>query len=383
MGDSAADRDFLARTARHAVVGGVVLVVVLALLRVLEAALTPLVAAFVIAYLLDPLIDRFERRGVSRSIAIFLLLFLLGGALFATVVVVLPTLQREVVALGDRLPGYFERLVTTVIPEIESRLAIQLPHTLDEVIARVRSGEIPLPFEPVRAMLTKALGTVFGTFTSLIGLLVIPILAFYLLVEFDHLTARLARWIPPMQRGYIVEKAGMVDRLISGFLRGQLLVAAALGVLYAIGFSVIGIDLALGVGLLGGVLSLVPYLGGAVAFAMASLLAILEFGIGWQLGAVIAWYTVVQTIESFVLTPRIVGQSVGLHPAVVIVALLIGGDLFGFLGLLVAVPAAAVVKVFAGELFELYRGSALFDEDRATVAAAAPEPGPTELPPTV
>jgi predicted PurR-regulated permease PerM len=375
MGDSAADRDFLARTARHAVVGGIVLVVVFALLRVLDAALTPLAAAFVIAYLLDPLIDRFEARRVGRSVAIFLLLAVVGGALVVTLFVLLPKLAREIAALAEKMPAYLERLLTVVIPEIEARLGVGLPHTIEDVIARVRAGEIPLPLDALRSFLTRTVATLFGTVSSLVGLFVIPILAFYLLVEFDAIVARLALWIPPRQRGYVLDKVATVDRLISGFLRGQLLVASALGVLYAIGFAAIGIDLAIGVGMLAGALALVPYLGGVVALATASLLAILEFGLDWHLGAVIGWYAVVQALEGFVLTPRIVGQSVGLHPAVVIVALLIGGDLFGFLGLLVAVPGAAVVKVFAEELFALYHGSALFDEDRAAAAGAEAGPG--------
>ena len=171
---------------------------------------------------------------------------------------------------------------------------------------------------------------------------------------------------------YVFEKVRTVDRLVSGFLRGQLLVAATLGVLYAIGFGVIGIDLAIGVGLLAGALALVPYLGNVVAVAAASALCVLEFGIDWHLAAVLGWYAFCQNLEGFVLTPRIVGGSVGLHPALVIVALLIGGDLFGFLGLLIAVPAAAVVKVFVAELLELYSGSQLFGDE--TAAGGEPPP---------
>lgn len=374
MGDGRdSDRDFLARSARRAVVGAVAFAVLFAVLYVLKAALTPLAAAFVVAYLLDPLIDRFEARGVRRSIAIFLLLGVVGFGLIGGILVLLPKLQAEVAALARNMPGYLERLATVVLPEIEARLGVELPHTFDDVIARVRSGEIPLPLEAIRDLLSKTLSTVFGTFSSLIGLLVIPILAYYLLVDFDSYVARLGHWIPPRQRGYVVEKVRTVDRLVSGFLRGQLLVASALGVLYAVGFAVIGIDLAIGVGIVSGMLAVIPYLGSIIALASASILCILQFGIDWHLGAVVAWYALVQNFESFVLTPRIVGQSVGLHPAAVIVALLIGGDLFGFLGLLIAVPAAAVVKVFADELFEIYRSSSLFaDED----AAPPPVEGP-------
>jgi predicted PurR-regulated permease PerM len=163
---SSSDRDFLVRTARRAVVGGVVLAVVFGLLWILKAALTPLAAAFVIAYLLDPLIDRFEARRVARSIAIFLLLGVVGVVLLSGVLVVVPRLQQEVSALAERMPGYLERLVTVVIPEIEQRTGVALPHTIQDVIGRVRAGEIPLPLDAIRGFLAGALATIFGTVCS-------------------------------------------------------------------------------------------------------------------------------------------------------------------------------------------------------------------------
>lgn len=368
--DPESDRDFVARAARRAIVIAVATALLFALFFVMKGALTPLAAAFVIAYLLDPLIDRFQRRGVRRSIAIFLLLALVGGALLGGILFVLPRLQREVSGLAERMPVYLDQLVTVVLPSIEQRFGLQLPHTFEDLIGSVRSGEIPLPLDALRKLLTSAIATLTGSLGTLVGLLVIPILAYYLLVEFDTIVAGIGRWVPPRLRDYVFDKARTVDRLISGFLRGQLLVAATLGVLYAVGFGIIGIDLALGVGIVAGMLALVPYLGGAVALSTATALCILKFGFDWHLGAVVGWYAVCQTLEGFVLTPRIVGQSVGLHPAVVIVALLIGGDLFGFLGLLIAVPGAAVVKVFVDELGVAYHRSPLFDDS----APVEPEP---------
>lgn len=355
-----ADRAFIARMTRYGMVVAGVALLGLALLWVLKAALTPLVAAFVIAYLLDPVIDRFEARRVRRRLAIFTLLGLFGLAFFAFLLVVVPRVQREIAALAERLPGYLEQLTTVVIPGIEQRTGIELPRTVEELIAGVRSGDVPLPLDTAGNLLAGLLGTVTGTVSVIIGLLVVPILAYYLLVDFDRILASLATWIPPRHRAYVVDKVRTVDRLVAGFLRGQLLVAASLGVLYAAGFAVIGIDLALGVGMLAGAMALVPYLGNVVAVTAATALCILKFGIDAHLLAVLGWYVVVQNLEGFVLTPRIVGSSVGLHPGVVIVALLIGGDLFGFLGLLIAVPAAAVVKVFADEALAAYRNSALF-----------------------
>jgi predicted PurR-regulated permease PerM len=355
-----ADLDFIARAGRWTIVGGAVAGAALILLWVLKAALTPLAAAFVIAYLLDPLIDRFEAAHVRRRLAIFTLLLVVGGGLFTFLLFIVPRMQHEFAALAERMPGYLEHLATEVVPGLEHRFGLQLPHSVDDLIDRVRSGAIPLPLDSIRSLLAKVLGYVTGTVSSLVGLLVIPILSYYLLVEFDRIVARIGEWIPPRHRPYVFAKARTVDALVSGFLRGQLLVAAILGALYAVGFAVIGIDLAIGVGLLAGVMSLVPYLGSVIAVTTASILCVLKFGIDVHLLAVLGWYTVVQNLEGFVLSPRIVGHSVGLHPAAVIVALLIGGDLFGFLGLLIAVPAAAVLKVFAGELLDAYRRSPLF-----------------------
>ena len=155
----------------------------------------------------------------------------------------------------------------------------------------------------------------------------------------------------------------MINDLISGFIRGQLMVCGLLAVLYAVGFSLIGIDLAVGIGLLAGLLAIIPYVGGAVALSTAAALCLLRYGIDIHVVLVVGWYALVQTLEGLVLTPRIVGSSVGIHPVAVIVGLLIGGDLLGFLGLLVAVPLTAVVQVFVKDLLAYYWSSPLYSGD--------------------
>lgn len=363
------DRDFIVRVARWAIVVALGVAALGATLWVLKAALTPLAAAFVIAYLLDPLIDRFEARRMRRPFAIFLLLAVVGGGLLGFLLFVIPRIVSEISALAERMPGYLERFVGEVVPAVERRLGIELPKTLEAVLDELRGAELTV-LGSVRDLLTGTLSTLTGTVGVVVALLVIPILAYYLLVQFDEIVARLGQLVPPRHRDYVFEKVRTTDRLVSGFLRGQLLVAACLGVLYAVGFSVIGIDLAIGVGLLAGAMAVIPYLGNIVALGTATVLCVLKFGFDGHLLAVVGWYAVVQNLEGFVLTPRIVGSSVGLHPAAVIVALLIGGDLFGLLGLLIAVPAAAVVKVFADEALLAYRSSSLFGGEAAVVAAA-------------
>jgi predicted PurR-regulated permease PerM len=364
------DREFVVRAARWGIVAAAAVGGLFLLLWVLKAALTPLAAAFVIAYLLDPLIDWFEEHRVRRSFAIFLLLGLVGGGVLVFLLFVIPRLVAEMSALADQMPIYLERFVTEFVPAVERRLGIDLPETLDGVLGELRGAELTL-LGTLRDLLAGTVKTLTGTLGIVVGLLVIPILAYYLLVQFDDVVARIGEWVPPRHRDYVFEKARTIDRLVSGFLRGQMLVAASLGVLYAVGFSVIGIDLAIGVGLLAGVMALVPYLGNIVALGTATVLCVLKFGVDGHLLAVLGWYVVVQNLEGFVLTPRIVGSSVGLHPAAVIVALLIGGDLFGFLGLLIAVPIAAVVKVFVGEAALAYRRSSLYRGDTALVTASS------------
>lgn len=354
------DRAFIERSVRVGIVLAVAIAMLLGLLWLLKAALTPLVAAFVIAYLFDPLIDRFEAMRWKRSAGILIVVGVMGVFVLGFLVLLVPRLLVEITQLGQQLPAYLERVVETLIPWIEHRLGIPVPHTLQEVLAQVRSGEIGLPLQEARKLLAGLVTFLTGTAAGVVGLLVVPVLAYYALVEFDKLKPRVLAWVPPRYQGYVVEKARTVDALVSGFLRGQLAIALILGTLYAVGFSLIGIDLAIGVGILAGIMALVPYLGSAVAVTLASGLCLLKFGVDVHLLLVVGYFAIVQNLEGLVLTPRIVGHSVGLHPAVVIVALLIGADLLGFAGLLVAVPLAAVAKVFASEAFEAYRRSSLY-----------------------
>ena len=356
------DRAFIERSIRVGITTLVVVGTSLALLWLLKAALTPLITAFVIAYLFDPLIDRFEAQRVKRSAAIAIVIAAMGGGLMGFLFFVVPRLIAELAVLGQELPLYLEQVLENLIPRFEARTGIEVPGTVAEVIERIRTGELKLPLQSLRGVLEGVTAALTGTIMGIIGLLVVPVLAYYLLVEFDAIKPKILSLVPPRHRDYVTQKAHTVDGLVSGFLRGQLTIAFILGILYAVGFSVIGIDAAVGVGLLAGVMALVPYLGNVVAVTAASGLCILKFGIDIHLVLVLGWYVVVQNLEGFVLTPRIIGHSVGLHPAVVIVALLIGADLLGFLGMLIAVPSAAVVKVFLEEAIEAYRRSDLFDD---------------------
>ena len=355
-----ADRAFIQRAVRLAIIGVAITGAVLALLWVLAGALTPLMAAFVLAYLFDPVIDEFERRGIGRRVAIFLLLALAGVALFAFAFFVVPRMQHEIVTLSARLPGYLEGALDRAAPRVESWFGVTIPRSIEEGLERLHSDGLKLLLDGARGMLERSLGVVTGTVGALVALLVIPVIAYYLLVEFDHIKRVFLGWVPRAYQDRVAAKARVVDTLVSGFVRGQLLVCGILGLLYGAGFAAIGVDLAIGIGFASGLLAIIPYVGGAFALGSAALLCLLEWGIDLHLALVVGWYLAVQTLEGFVLVPRIVGRSVGMHPVTVIVALLIGGDLLGFLGLLVAVPLAAVAQVFLRDGLEAYRRSPLY-----------------------
>jgi predicted PurR-regulated permease PerM len=354
------DRAFIERAERLAIIGVTVLGVGLAVLWLLKGALTPLATALVIAYLFDPLIDRFEARGISRAAAIGILLVFVAAALFGVALVLIPAMQRDVAALSERLPSYLERGLSALDPRLERDFGVRLPRSFHDAIARLRTGELQLPLDSLRGLLERLLHGITGTAGALISMLIIPVLAYYLLIEFDHIRFAVLDLVPYAYQPRVASEAARIDALISGFIRGQLTVCLILAGLYAAGFALIGIDLAIVIGVASGLLAIIPYLGGTVAIVSAVVMALLQFGVGGELALVVGWYLVVQGLETLVLTPKIVGKSLGMHPVTVIVALMIGGDLLGFLGLLIAVPVAAVVQVFAQELVSRYRESRFY-----------------------
>jgi predicted PurR-regulated permease PerM len=364
--EPSSDRAFIERAVRVGIVAAVVLAVSAGALWVLKGALTPLAVAWVLAYLLDPLIDRIESLRVPRTVAILLLLVLVGGALFGTAVFLVPAMQREIAALSQKLPGYLDGALGSIAPLLQEHFGIALPATLGEGFEALRGGDLQIPLEAARTLLDRTLAAVTGTVGALVSLLLIPVLTFYLLIEFDTIRAAVLDLVPRERQSLVSGYARRVDALVSGFIRGQLTVCAVLAVLYAIGFAAIGIDLAFVIGAVSGLLAIIPYVGGAAALASASGMCLLQFGFDIHLVLVVVWYAFVQGLEGMVLTPRIVGQSLGMHPVVVIVALLIGGDLLGFLGLLIAVPAAAVAQVFLVDVAAAYRRSTLYTGEADT-----------------
>ena len=313
----------------------------LAVLYGVRAVLGPFLAGFIIAYLLDPLALRLEARGVPRWAAASLTLLVFIAAAVGLIVATAPIVQAQVSQLVDALP----RLVREAQPLLARLVrraggAAQQKALVGDVTARAVGW------------LTASAGAVIGgafAFFNVLSLVVIaPIVAFYLLRDWQPLTARLDSWWPRRHLPTIRLLLGESDAALSGFIRGQFLVCCALAVMYAVGWSLVGLNYAIVLALLAGVLGFVPFVGPLFCVGMSLLVGLGQFGPDpVQLGLVFGVFVVVQTIEGAVLTPNLIGDRIGLHPVWVLFAVFAGAELAGLAGVFLAVPVAAVVGVFA------------------------------------
>lgn len=339
-----------------------------ALFWLLRPVLALLAASAGLAYLLDPLVDALERRGLSRESGIGVLFAAFVGFVVLVVLVGIPTLGVQVERLSGQLTPFFTNLDATLAPALAeaSRLSgrpitldlaalqSQAPRWIQENLPRVQSGASTL----AEGLFTQGLGLI----NALVNLTLLPVFLFYLLRDWDRLVAAVGGLVPPRHRGRVERVAREVDARLSAFVRGQITVCLSMAALYSLGLLLVGIDLAVPVGVLSGLLFVVPYLGSAVGLGASLVLALMKFGLGAELIQVAVVFAVVQGIEGYLLTPRIVGDKVGLHPLVVMVALIVGGSLLGIWGMLLAIPITAVASVFAAEWLAAYRKSATFGE---------------------
>ena len=337
------------------------------LIHALRGALVGLVLAFVIAYLFDPVIDKFENRGYSRTLAIGLVLAGLVLVFGLAGLLVVPIILGEVAVLAERTDQYGAQLIDALDRTIQwsnstFKLDIPLEH---EALLDWLNGMLvhidPAALDPVASALLVLGSSTIGAIGAMVNLLLVPVYAFYFLRDFDLIKRRVHRLIPvrwqEKARGIYRE----IDILMGKFIRGQLTVCLALAVLYTLGLVLFArIDMAVMVGVTSGLLFIIPYVGTVVGAIVATILCLLKFGIDIHLLGVIATFGVAQLIEGTLLTPRILGDSTGLHPVVVILSLIVGASLFGFLGLLLAVPAAAAGKVILAEGHQAWMRSEMY-----------------------
>lgn len=322
------------------------------LLYLLAPILTPFVAAALFAYVGDPLADRLERLRLPRSLAVVVVFLLTFSFVALLVILIGPLIQEQVAALMAVLPQVADELEQVWLPRVTDFLGIELGQDIGIGAFLSRYGEMAGEWGGKVIMQVSKGGS--AVMTAVISLFLVPILTFYMLRDWDEIVIRLGSLVPVSQQETVFGLARETDQVLGAFLRGQLLVMIALATLYSIGLSLSGVQFALAIGVVAGLVSFVPYLGLIFGIALAGITVLLQPEPLWPFVGVIATFTIAQLLEGSVLTPKLVGDRIGLHPVVVIFAVAAGGQLFGFFGILLALPAAAVLSVIVRFAYDRY-----------------------------
>jgi len=349
--------------AARAVVGITGATAVLWLVYAARTALFPFCVAFVFAYLLDPLIDKLEKFRINRSIAIIFLLTTLFVLFLGAAILLAPMIWDQVENLGKNLPVYIDKLEKNIAPLAQSISDID-PQQVQAQIKETMKTLGDIPIRALRALLSgvwSGLAGAMGLVVALFNLVVIPVATFYLLKDFDTITAAVSKRIPHPHKDRTLEIIGKIDAVLSGFFRGQLIVALFMAVILSSGLFIIGVPMGLFIGIVAGLSNIVPYLPVFIGLAPALLMSYLNFGDFAHLAMVLGLFGVAQAIEGLIISPRVLEKAVGLHPVAVMASLLVGGGFFGFIGVLLAVPAAATAKVILAEMDSVYLNSEFYN----------------------
>lgn len=336
------------------------------LVWLLAPVLMPFAIAAMLAYLGDPLADRLQRLGMGRTMAVSIVFSVIVLVTVGALLLLVPLIQRQVASVYENVPTYVEWGRNVALPWLQAKLHLD-PGTFDSdrIIAAVKEH-----IGSVSSMVASAVARVSRSGMSIViwmtNLVLIPVVAFYLLRDWDTMVAHIARLLPRSVEPTAVRLARESDQVLGAFVRGQLLVMLALGVFYGIALSIAGLSVGPLIGMVAGLLSFVPYLGFMIGFGASLIAVLVQYGDWTHVLIVCGVFVVGQLLEGYVLVPRLVGGKIGLHPVAVIFAVLAGGHLFGFLGVLLALPAASVVVVVMRYLLERYRQSELYTE-HATV----------------
>ncbi|MFZ1639952.1 MAG: AI-2E family transporter [Candidatus Contendobacter sp.] len=334
--------------------------ILIGLLYLLAPVLTPFLLAALLAYLGDPLIDRLEARKLSRSWAVTLVFGAIILGLLLLLLLLIPLSAHQFKGLMHKLPAYLDWLQTSILPWLSDTLGIDsalfdLSQLRDKLLAYAQEiGDL------AGGLLESLRASSIVVFAWIANLVLVPVVTFYLLRDWDVLVAQVRELLPRRVEPTVSKLAQESDQVIGAFLRGQLIVMGTLGVMYSVGLAIIGLEFSLLIGMLAGLVSFVPYLGLIVGILAASIIALLQFHSFLSLIPVLIVFGVGQFISDFFLTPKLVGDRIGLHPVAVLFAVLTGGHLFGFFGILLALPVAAVVVVLLRHAHDEYLKSGLY-----------------------
>ncbi|MDH3200074.1 MAG: AI-2E family transporter [Myxococcales bacterium] len=338
------------------------------LLYTLRGVLAPVFFAFLIAYMLDPLVDRIEampflrNSRIARGTGIAVLLVGVFAVTAVLIFVVAPMVFEQVSSFVQRLPALLERSRAEWEPLL-AQYGLTMPTSVAEGLEDLHldfQQIVAKSYTPVSAAVKWVLGGTASALGAMLAALIVPVFAFYLTYDFDNIVTRVANLVPPRHRLQTYSFFRDIDAVLGQFFRGQFTVMAILAVLYSLGYGLIGVPLALPIGIMAGFLSFIPYAGSLTALGAALLMTALDWQ-GWtQVLWVVGVHFTIQGLEGFVITPKIMGDTVGISAIAVMFALLVGGELLGFTGVLLAIPAAAVAKILIQRFDDQYRRSPFF-----------------------
>lgn len=327
--------------------------------------LTPFVVAAGLAYLGDPLADRLEAMKLSRTAAVVVVFAALSLIFAGLTLLLFPLLQQQITTLIQNLPRY-----TTYLQQQAQPLISPFVPAGQELDAAAIKDFVAKHWGSAGGIASIVFKSAFSSGTAVLvlltNILLIPVIAFYLLRDWDHLVARIKDQLPRRTVGTISELAAETDQMLGQFIRGQLLLMVCLGVVYTVGLWIVGLDLALLIGLGAGLISFVPYLGVIVGLLVSGVAILVQTGDPFQLVWIALVFGVGQLLEGPILQPLLVGEAIGLHPVTVIFAVLAGGQLFGFIGVMLALPAAAVIAVLVRYAARRWKHSELYLDEPNT-----------------
>jgi predicted PurR-regulated permease PerM len=332
---------------------------VFGLLAVFGGVAVPVLLALTGAYVFNPVVSALERRGLNRTGGTMVVF---GGctlALVGAVLYLIPVFQEE----AAKLPEFFRQASTEVIPRVESLLGVSVPEFVNQRTAELgaKASELLQSAGPAAARLAASFaGNTARFLATLLGLAVVPVLGFFFLQDYPKLIGRVQDLIPRPAVGLVRQRFSEVDDVLSAFVQGQLTVGSILSVIYSTGLAIAGLDMAIVIGVITGFGNMVPYLGTAMGLVLAMLGLMLSWQGPWQIAVVAGTFLVAQLSEGLVITPRIVGEKVGLRPVTIIIAILGFGELFGFVGILLAVPVSAILKVVLRVVVLRYQKTPLY-----------------------
>ncbi len=330
------------------------------LLYLLAPILTPFILGALLAYLGDPLVDRLETFKLSRTLSVVIVFLVLFIFLLIVFLLLIPVLETQIKTLLQRLPGYIDQTFKLIQPYLKNDLDVDVSVLeVDRIKAIIASH-----WNQAGGIIRSLVSTLSHSGMIVVGwmanIALTPVVTFYMLRDWDHFVAYIRDLLPRSAEPTISRLATESDQVLGAFLRGQLLVMLGLGMIYSFGLWLVGVEFALLIGLLAGLLSFVPYLGLIIGVLIAGIAVMFQTQDYLDLVLVFLVFGIAQIIEGTLLTPLLVGERIGLHPVTVIFAVLAGGQLFGFMGILLALPLAAVIAVIMRHLHQSYKESRIY-----------------------